>query len=187
MAQEYTEQSFEPTETDYYQERNNTATITNMATMATKEDLINYLGKSDRTIRTWIKTAKEVYHWLPKEELSIRQGKRILYTQFTLEQLENIKAHIEVGGNLDSWKAGISEPVSSPVSIESEQETKVVEYSVASEENPYAITVEPLPERPKLIKYEPKNFEVPECLRQPTINQKLDNLLEIATAQTEAE
>ncbi len=110
MAKDYTEQEFEPIATGYYQEDCDTTDVSDMAILVTKEDLISQLGKSDRTIRTWIKIVKEAYHWLPEEELSIRQGKRILYTRLTLEQLEQIKAHIDLGCTLDDWKNRINQP-----------------------------------------------------------------------------
>ena len=113
-------------------------------------------------------------------------GKKISENGFkTLVQL--MSEQKESGLNPKDFIASLAEPIEYVSDVQSEEGTEEEEYSVAEDENPYAITVEPLPERPKLIKYEPKNFEVPECLRQPTINQKLDNLLEIATAQTEAE
>ncbi|MGB7519435.1 MAG: hypothetical protein WA896_07385 [Spirulinaceae cyanobacterium] len=112
-------------------------------------------------------------------------GKKISENGFkTLVQL--MSEQKESGLNPKDFIASLAEPIESFPAQEVEK-AQEEEYSVISEENPYAITVEPLPERPKLIKYEAKNFEVPEVLRQPTINQKLDNLLEIATAQTEAE
>ena len=188
MAKDFTEQNFQNLATNYSQEENEETMATNMATnndqqTYTQAKLASNLGKSERTIRTWIKCIKDAYHWLDETEISFKKGKKIYYTAFTLSQLEDIKEYLKSGDTLNAWV----QMIESAINPESQEEAEGVEYSVAEDENPYAITVEPLPERPKLIKYEPKNFEVPEVLRQPTINQKLDNLIEIATAQTEAE
>ncbi|MGB3692636.1 MAG: hypothetical protein WA999_07925, partial [Spirulinaceae cyanobacterium] len=140
---------------------------------ATKSAVAAYFGTSHQNLtKTWLKP-------LLDKGYEFYIGKKISENGFrTLVQL--MSEQKGSGLNPKDFIASLAEPIES---FQAQEE----EYSVAEDENPYAITVEPLPERPKLIKYEPKNFEVPEVLRQPTINQKLDNLIEIATAQTEAE
>ncbi|MGC1244632.1 MAG: hypothetical protein WA865_00315, partial [Spirulinaceae cyanobacterium] len=178
MAKEYTGRDFNVPATEDYTEETTTTEVAKVATDDCKlysiDNLTTQLCKGERTVRTWLKAIKSTYHWLDETEMVSRQGKKHLYTSFTLDQLKNIKQHLETGESLENWVSDAMTPQQEPVS---KSVPSLTTY------NPHTIEVPPLPELP-VLNAEIVQVDTPEILKQKSINDKLQDLIEVATART---
>ncbi|MGB5971356.1 MAG: hypothetical protein WBG70_23810, partial [Spirulinaceae cyanobacterium] len=187
MAKDYTRQSFDDSATSDSQLDNEEAIEDNLATVAASDsrlysisDLTSQFNKANRTIRTWLKCIKQAYYWLPDSEIVVKEGKKNLYTTFTLSQLENIKKHLGTGESLDNWVDMVSSTMNPQ--LQEKTASEPIE-SALTTHDPYQIEVPPLPELP-VLNAEIVQVDTPEILKQKSINDKLQDLIEVATART---
>ncbi|MGB3691611.1 MAG: hypothetical protein WBG70_01675 [Spirulinaceae cyanobacterium] len=184
MAKNISRKSFQDIiDLDYHEDE--------VTTTYTKEDLVRLIGKSEKTIRNWVKALKNAYHW---EAISTFHTKsetgKLLYSNFTYEQLLSIKNYLASGGNLEGWVKSISQQKSTDFE-EGELTTckqsfprkELEQESNLANDNPHQIEVQPLTELP-VLQAEVVEFTPPKELQQRSINDKLQDLVQLATAKT---